>query len=108
MHYIDNHDKLYRQILIASQAGNPLNRQTLPDTPFRTTNEMLEAFQFLGVDKAKEIIIHNPNELAEEIEEISPVKDGLYTPTIEGADQDIRDLCYNRAKKYTENQYHSL
>ncbi|MCG1028734.1 PolC-type DNA polymerase III [Virgibacillus halodenitrificans] len=99
VHYIDNHDKLYRQILIASQAGNPLNRQTLPDTPFRTTNEMLEAFQFLGVDKAKEIIIHNPNELAEEIEEISPVKDGLYTPTIEGADQDIRDLCYNRAKK---------
>ncbi|AIF43728.1 PolC-type DNA polymerase III [Virgibacillus sp. SK37] len=99
VHYIDNHDKLYRQILISSQAGNPLNRQTLPDTPFRTTNEMLEAFQFLGNDKAKEIIIDNTNELAEEIEEISPVKDGLYTPTIQGADQDIRDLCYSRAKK---------
>lgn len=97
-HYIDEHDKLYRQILIASQAGNPLNRQTLPDTPFRTTNEMIDSFNFLGGEKAHEIVVTNTNNLADEIEEISPVKDGLYTPTIEGADQEMRDLCYNRAK----------
>ncbi|MBT2216639.1 PolC-type DNA polymerase III [Virgibacillus dakarensis] len=97
-HYIDEHDKLYRQILIASQAGNPLNRQTLPDTPFRTTNEMLDCFRFLGEDTAKEIVVTNTQSLADEIETISPVKDGLYTPTIEGAEQEMRDLCYNRAK----------
>ncbi|SEQ57203.1 DNA polymerase III catalytic subunit, PolC type [Virgibacillus subterraneus] len=97
-HYIDEHDKLYRQILIASQAGNPLNRQTLPDTPFRTTNEMIDSFNFLGEEKAHEIVVTNTNNLADEIEELSPVKDGLYTPTIEGADQEMRDLCYNRAK----------
>ncbi|RYG73922.1 PolC-type DNA polymerase III [Lentibacillus lipolyticus] len=97
-HYLEEHDKIYRKILIASQSGNPLNRQTLPDTPFRTTNEMLDCFRFLGEDKAKEIVVENSNTLADSIEELSPVKDGLFTPTIEGADQEMRDLCYNRAK----------
>jgi len=98
VHYIDDHEKMYRQILIASQAGNPLNRVTLPDTPFRTTNEMLDLFSFLGFEKAKEIVVQNTQALADEIEELSPVKDDLYTPRIEGADDEIRDLCYSRAK----------
>nr|WP_010093379.1 PolC-type DNA polymerase III [Ornithinibacillus scapharcae] len=98
VHYIDEHEKMYRQILIASQAGNPLNRVSLPDTPFRTTNEMLECFSFLGDKKAKEIVITNTQSLAEEIDDISPVKDDLYTPKIEGADDEIRNLCYTRAK----------
>jgi DNA polymerase III subunit alpha, Gram-positive type len=98
VHYIDEHEKMYRQILIASQSGNPLNRVNLPDTPFRTTNEMLDCFKFLGEEKAKKIVVTNTQALADEIEEISPVKDDLYTPTIEGAEQEIRDLCYQRAK----------
>jgi DNA polymerase-3 subunit alpha (Gram-positive type) len=99
VHYMEDHDKLYRQILVSSQAGNPLNRHTLSDTPFRTTNEMLDAFQFLGAEKATEIVVTNSNKIADEIENISPVKDGLFTPNIEGADQEIRDLCYTRASK---------
>ncbi|WP_042223740.1 PolC-type DNA polymerase III [Oceanobacillus manasiensis] len=99
VHYLDDHDKVYRQILIAAQAGNPLNRQTLPETPFRTTTEMVKAFHFLGEEKANEIVVENSNKIADEIDEISPVKDGLFTPTIEGADQEMRDLCYTRAKK---------
>lgn len=98
VHYLEDHDKLYRQILVSSQAGNPLNRHTLPDTPFRTTDEMLDAFQFLGTEKAMEIVVNNTNKIADEIDAISPVKDGLFTPKIEGADQEIRDLCYTRAK----------
>ncbi|WP_163971253.1 PolC-type DNA polymerase III [Oceanobacillus halotolerans] len=99
VHYIEDHEKRYREILIASQAGNPLNRHTLSDTPFRTTNEMLDCFQFLGKEKAKEIVVENTQQLANKMEDISPVKDGLFTPTIEGADQEMRDLCYNRAKQ---------
>ncbi|RLL45348.1 PolC-type DNA polymerase III [Oceanobacillus piezotolerans] len=98
VHYLEERDKIYRQILIKSQAGNPLNRQTLPDTPFRTTEEMMEAFRFLGEEKAHEIVVTNTNALADEMEEISPVKHDLYTPNIEGAEQEIRDLSYNRAK----------
>ncbi|MFD1850348.1 PolC-type DNA polymerase III [Oceanobacillus bengalensis] len=97
VHYLEEHDKIYRQILIKSQAGNPLNRQTLPDTPFRTTNEMLACFSFLGEEKAREIVITNTNKLADAIEEFSPVKNDLYTPTIEGAEEEIRELSYNRA-----------
>lgn len=99
VHYIDEHDKVYRQILIKSQAGNPLNRQTLPDTPFRTTVEMLDCFRFLGEEKAKEIVITNTNAIADLIEEIAPIKDGLFTPTIQGAEEEIRELSYGRAKK---------
>ncbi|WP_010530660.1 PolC-type DNA polymerase III [Lentibacillus jeotgali] len=98
VHHLEKHDKIYRQVLIASQAGNPLNRQTLPDTSFRTTSEMIDCFDFLGKAKAKEIVVDNTKALAGEIEEVSPVQDGLYTPTIEGAEQEIRDLCYDRAK----------
>lgn len=99
VHYLEEHDKIYRKILIASQAGNPLNRQTIPDTPFLTTNEMLQCFSFLGEAKAKEIVIANPNKIADQIENIAPVKDGLFTPTIEGAEEEIRKLSYSRAKK---------
>ncbi|ASN05699.1 PolC-type DNA polymerase III [Virgibacillus necropolis] len=98
VHYINDHEKLYRQILISSQNGNPLARQTLPDTPFRTTKEMIDSFHFLNKQTREEIVVTNTNKLADSIEEISPVKDDLYTPTIEGADQEIRDLSYNRAK----------
>ncbi|WP_138414767.1 PolC-type DNA polymerase III [Aquibacillus sediminis] len=97
-HYIEPHDKMYRQILISSQSGNPLSRQTLPDVHFRTTNEMIESFHFLKPEKAEEIVVTNTQKIAEEIENVKPVKEDLYTPNIEGADQEIRDLSYNFAK----------
>ncbi|WP_188205842.1 PolC-type DNA polymerase III [Alkalibacillus aidingensis] len=98
VHYLDKHEKIYRQILIASQSGNPLNRQTLPEVPFKTTREMVEEFSFLGEEKAKEIVIDNTNWVADQINDLKPIKDDLYTPNIEGADQEIRDMCYNKAK----------
>src|SRR5699024_3528394 len=77
----------------------PLNRQALPDTPFRTTNEMIESFKFLGDQVAKEIVVKNSNQLNDLIEQISPLKKDLYTPTIEGSDQEIRNLTYSNARK---------
>src|SRR5699024_2056240 len=73
VHYIEEHDQLYRQILIASQKGNPLNRQTLPDTHFRTTNEMLLCFEFLGETLAQEIVVTNSNKLNDSIENVFPL-----------------------------------
>ena len=97
-HYIDDHEKLYRQILIASQKGNPLNRVTLPNTPFRTTEEMLEAFSFLGSEVAKQIVVSNSHTIANDVEDIAPIKDDLYTPSIEGAEEDVRNLTYETAQ----------
>ncbi|WP_163536831.1 PolC-type DNA polymerase III [Gracilibacillus sp. YIM 98692] len=98
VHHLEPNDRLYRKILIASQSGNPLNRQTLPNVYFRTTNEMVEAFSFLGEEKATEIVIQNPKLLVDKIDEIKPVKEDLYTPNIEGAEEEIRELSYSFAR----------
>ncbi|MFX3618496.1 MAG: PolC-type DNA polymerase III [Sporolactobacillus sp.] len=97
VHYLDEHDKIYRRILIGSQAGNPLNRQVQPDVHFRTTDEMLEAMRFLGEDKAKEVVVTNPQAIANSIDEVMPVKDKLYTPTIDGAEEEVKEKTYSRA-----------
>ena len=57
VHYLNPNDKIYREILVRSQGGaNPLNRHKLPDVHFRTTDEMLDAFSFLGKEKAKRLL----------------------------------------------------
>ncbi|EKU50482.1 PolC-type DNA polymerase III [Staphylococcus massiliensis] len=98
VHYLHEQDHIARKILIASQPGNPLNRSTLPEAHFRTTDEMLDAFHFLGEEQAKEFVIDNPNALADRIEEVVPIKDKLYTPNMDGANEEIRELSYNNAK----------
>lgn len=99
VHYLDPNDYIYRQILISSQGGaNPLNRQKLPEVHFRTTDEMLEIFAFLGEEKAKEIVVTNTQFIANEIEDVQPIPDDLYTPKIEGAEEEIRQMSYEKAK----------
>jgi DNA polymerase III subunit alpha, Gram-positive type len=100
VHYLNENDKIYRQILVGSQGGaNPLNRHKLPDVHFRTTNEMLDSFSFLGGEKAKEIVVTNTNKIADMIETIKPIKDDLYTPKIEGAEDEMREMSYAMARK---------
>ncbi|WP_298471198.1 PolC-type DNA polymerase III [uncultured Psychrobacillus sp.] len=105
VHYLHENDAMFRKILVNSQGGaNPLNRHELPKVHFRTTNEMLDAFSFLGEELAKEIVITNPNKIADSIEDIKPIKDDLYTPKIEGADEEVRELTYTKAREiYGEN-----
>ncbi|MBA4536226.1 PolC-type DNA polymerase III [Bacillus aquiflavi] len=105
VHYLNPNDKVYRKILISSQGGaNPLNRHKLPDVHFRTTNEMLDSFSFLGEEVAKKIVVTNTNKIANMIEPIKPIKDDLYTPKIDGADDEIREMSYAKARSiYGEN-----
>ncbi|WP_243386898.1 PolC-type DNA polymerase III [Bacillus kexueae] len=99
VHYLNKEDKIYRKILVSSQGGaNPLNRHSLPDVHFRTTNEMIQEFQFLGEEKANEIVVENTQKIASLIGEVKPIKDDLYTPKIEGADEEIRQMSYDMAK----------
>jgi len=100
VHYLNEEDAIYRKILINSMGGaNPLNRHTLPDVHFRTTDEMLTEFQFLGNEKAKEIVVTNPNKINESCDVVIPVKDKLYTPKIPGSEEEITDLSYSKAKE---------
>ncbi|SDB89012.1 DNA polymerase III catalytic subunit, PolC type [Pelagirhabdus alkalitolerans] len=108
VHYLEEQDKIYREILLKSQSGNPLSRQPLPDVPFRTTDEMLKAFDFLSDDKAFEIVVTNTQKIAEQIDDVTPVREDLYTPNIEGADQEIRDMSYEFAHNLYGDELPSL
>src|SRR5690625_4733264 len=99
LHYIDEHEKLYREILIASQKGNRLNRYPLSSTPFRTTDEMLPLFSFLGEKEAFNVVVNNSQKIARTIEEIAPIKSDLFTPSIDGAEDEVRKLTYDNARK---------
>ncbi len=99
VHYLDENDYLYRKILIAAQSGNPLNRQTQPPVHFRTTDEMHEEFAFLGEERCKQVVVTNTHVIADQIEDVKPVQDDLFTPKIEGADDEVRDMSYNEARR---------
>lgn len=105
VHYLNPEDHIYRKILVKSQGGaNPLNRHTLPEVHFRTTNEMLDCFSFLDKEKAKEVVVHNTHKIADMIGEVKPIKDDLYTPKIDGAEDEMRDMSYKMARSiYGEN-----
>ncbi|WP_430696768.1 PolC-type DNA polymerase III [Metabacillus mangrovi] len=99
VHYLNPEDKVYRKILVSSQGGaNPLNRHELPDVHFRTTNEMLASFSFLGEENAKKVVVEDPNTVADWLEDVKPIKDDLYTPKIEGADEEVRQMSYEMAE----------
>lgn len=99
VHYLNEEDATYRKILINSMGGaNPLNRHSLPDVHFRTTDEMLTEFQFLGEEKAKEIVVNNPQTISDSCEVVIPVKDQLYTPKIPGSEEEITNMSYSQAK----------
>ncbi|MGM9913373.1 PolC-type DNA polymerase III [Floccifex sp.] len=110
-HYVHPYQKRVRDIYINAKAiGNsrhPLyiyndvrrRATSAPDQHLLTTNEMLDAFDWLDSDLAYEIVVRNPNKLKEQIEPVYPIKDKLYPPDIEGSDQKLRDICYETAHK---------
>lgn len=107
VHYLHPRDKICRDITIHGITGfSPLKEQRKPDVHFRTTKEMLEEFRFLGEELAYEVVVTNTNKLADEFEEIKlfpktggPTDNGLFSPIIEGADEEIRTKCYDTAKR---------
>ena len=99
VHYLNREDAIYREILLGSLKINQGKKLNLPEAHFRSTDEMLNDFKFLGKDVAKEIVVENPNHVVDMVEEITPIKDKLYTPNIEGANDEIKELSYNEAKR---------
>lgn len=107
VHYLEPHDNIYRKILVSSLSG--MNRaNNLPEVYFRTTDEMLDSFSFLGDSLAKKVVVDNTNELANLIEEIHPLKDKLYTPKMDGAEDEIRIRTNETAHKLYGEQLPDL
>lgn len=100
VHYIHETDATFREVLVRSQGGaNPLNRHSLPAVHFRTTDEMLKEFAFLGEEVADEIVVRNPRKIVDLVGDVKPIKDDLYTPEIEGAEDEVKELTYSMAHK---------
>ncbi len=95
VHFLDPEDEVYRRIIMAGKGFSDADDQ--PPLFLRTTEEMLAEFEYLGSAKAHEVVIENPCKIANMIEKISPVNPNKCPPVIENSEQNLRDICYNRA-----------
>ncbi|MEG6568274.1 PolC-type DNA polymerase III [Thermoanaerobacterium thermosaccharolyticum] len=95
VHFLDPWDDVYRKILMYGKGFKDADRQ--PPLYFRTTEEMLSEFNYFDEKTAKEIVIDNPNKIVELIEDVKPIPDGTFPPSIEGAEEELRKLTLNKA-----------
>ncbi|QHW30029.1 PolC-type DNA polymerase III [Paenibacillus rhizovicinus] len=100
VHYLLERDKMFRDITIHGITGfSPLKDITKPDAHFRTTKEMLAEFEFLGEARAYEVVVKNTNELVDRFEKFDLFPTKLFVPIMEGADEEMRNTCYETAKR---------
>ena len=95
VHFLDPQDEVYRRIIMAGKGFKDSDEQA--PLYLRTTEEMLAEFEYLGSEKAREVVITNPNKIAAMCERIEPVRPDKCPPVIENSDQMLRDICYNKA-----------
>ncbi len=95
VHFLDPEDSLYRAIVMAGKGFPDADRQ--PPLYYRTTEEMLEEFSYLGSDLAREVVITNTNKIADMIDKISPVRPDKQPPIIPNSDETLTRICYNKA-----------
>ena len=96
-HFLNDEDELYRKILLAGQKFKDYDKDS--HIYYRTTEEMLEEFSYLGEEKAYEVVVTNTNLINDMIDsDIRPFPKGTFTPNMEGAEEDLTRICYERAK----------
>ena len=95
VHFLEPEDEVYRRIIQAGLKYKDADMQ--PPLYFRTTEEMLEEFAYLGRDKAEEVVITNTNLISDLIENISPVRPDKCPPVLPNSDENLRNICYEKA-----------
>ena len=95
VHFLNPEDEVYRRIIMSGKGFADADQQA--PLYYRTTEEMLAEFQYLGSKKAEEIVITNTNLIADMVDKIYPCSPRKCPPYIENSDQDLRIFCYNRA-----------
>ena len=94
-HFLNPEDKIFRAIMMSGKGFDDADNQ--PPIFLRTTEEMLKEFDYLDKDLAYKAVVENPNIIADSIEELKPIPDGLYSPQMPGADAEITEMSYKRA-----------
>lgn len=95
VHFLDPQDEIYRRILMAGQGFDDADQQA--PLYLRTTEEMLKEFQYLGEQKAYEVVVENTNKIADMCERISPISPEKCPPYIDNCEQTIKDIAYDKA-----------
>ena len=102
VHFLDPEDEVYRRIIMSSKGFKDADDQA--SLYLRTTDEMLREFEYLGSDKAEEVVITNTRKIAAMCERIEPVRPDKCAPVIPNSDETLRSICYNKAHEmYGEN-----
>ena len=102
VHFLDPEDEVYRRIIMAGKGFTDVRRAGTALPPYDGGDD--EEFSYLGTAKAHEVVIENPNKIADMIEKISPVRPDKCPPVIDNSDQQLRDICYKKAHEmYGEN-----
>ncbi len=96
VHYKNPEDEIYRRIILTGLGYRDADRES--ELYFRTTEEMLEEFSYLGEETAREVVIENPNKIADMIETVRPIPKGNYPPHIDGAEEELTEKCWSLAK----------
>ena len=95
VHFLEPEDEIYRRIIMAGKGFKDADMQ--PPLYFRTTQEMLDEFAYLGRDKAEEVVVTNTNWVADQIEKIEPVRPDKCPPVLPNSDENLRNICYEKA-----------
>lgn len=96
LHFLDPEDEVYRRILHWGKGFDDADNQ--PPLYYRTTNEMIEEFKYLGEEKAFEVVVTNTNKIADQIEKTVPVDEkDKAPPIIEGSEEELRRMCYEKS-----------
>ena len=95
VHFLDPRDEVFRRILMAGQGFPDADMQ--PPLYYRTTEEMLEEFDYLPYDKAHQIVVENPNMIADMVEELVPIPFGMHAPDMEGAEEELKTIAWKTA-----------
>ncbi|MCX0390439.1 PolC-type DNA polymerase III, partial [Clostridium perfringens] len=101
-HFLDPNDEVFRRIIMAGQGYGDADNQ--PPLYFRTTNEMMKEFEYLGEEACREVVIENTQKIADMVDVVKPIPDETFPPKIEGAEEDIRNMTMNKVHSiYGEN-----
>ena len=95
VHFMEPSEEIYRHILLAAKEFEDADQPN--PLYFRTTDEMLDEFSYLGESKAREVVIENPQKVADWCDHVRPLPDGLFTPKLENSEGELKDLVWGKA-----------